>query len=45
MAQGVAARTVKCFVASWEPRPEFCMPTSMEMVRVSLVVSFRDLAM
>ena len=45
MAQGVAARTVKCLVASCDPRPEFCMPTSMDMVRVSWVVSFSSLAM
>ena len=33
MAQGVAVEGVKCFTASALPRPLFCMPTSMAMVR------------
>lgn len=45
MAQGVAANTVKYLVANWEPKPEFCMPTSIEMVRVYLVLSLSILAM
>lgn len=36
MAQGSAARGIcaKCCFASAAPKPEFCMPTSMEMVRL-----------
>ena len=33
IAQGSAVNGVKCLVASTEPSPEFCIPTSMEMVR------------
>ncbi len=30
---------VKCVAASFAPRPEFCMPTSMETVRASRTLS------
>jgi hypothetical protein len=35
MAEGTATIGVaaKCLVARAEPKPEFCMPTSTEMVR------------
>ena len=33
MAQGVAVEGVRCFTASALPKPLFCMPTSMAMVR------------
>ena len=35
MAHGTAAMGPKCWVASMAPRAEFCMPTSIELVRAA----------
>gem|GEM_PF-4713369 len=44
IAQGAAATREKCFTANCDPKPEFCIPTSIEKVRRSRSPSLKNRA-